>query len=354
MRLGVLMATTIIMLNPVHIHAGPLMEDTFIKLIKSAKPGVVHITTTQKQFDPLEKKTRFVMGVGSGLLVNHGEKVKVLTNKHVVEDAIDISVTLLVNKSERKVAAEIDTLDSYTDLALLSLTAADQHIFSGAQTLSLGGSDNAEEGQWVLAIGNPMGLSMTSQKGIISAIGRSVPLGFNTPPHDFIQIDADINPGNSGGPLFNLKGEVIGIVTAIYSQTGQSAGIGFAIPAKIAKDFLETRAVGKRGVSSRAGWIGLLTQAAEEDLLSIFNHPRNALGLLVARVDKPSPAQEAGIKQGDLITSLSRDGTPLPFERATDFERIVSGLPIGSILNITYLREGREKRVAIKVHSRPE
>lgn len=333
------------------VSAGPLTDDTFIKLIKSSKPGVVHLSITQKAIDR-DGRTTFLPGGGSGFLVRQNGKIKVLTNRHVAEGAIDISVTMLVKGGERKIDADVEQLDSYTDFALISLKT-DPGIIADAHVLPIGGSSPIEEGEWVLAIGSPGGLSFTSQKGIVSAIGRSVPLGFNAPPHDFIQIDADINPGNSGGPLLNLKGEVIGVITAIYSRTGQSSGIGFAIPAKIAKDFLEIRAMGK-GASARAGWIGIVTQAAEDDLLAMFNHPKASKGLVIARVDRPSPAQEAGLRQGDLILSLRHKGMPLTFERPADFERIVSSLPIGSVLDIAYLREGREKQTAIKVHPKPE
>ncbi len=345
-----LIVLTITLFVAIPVHAELLSDDTFIKLIKSSKPGVVHLSITRKSIDR-DGRTSFQPGVGSGFFVRHEEKIKILTNRHVVENAIDVSVTMLVNGSERKMDAEIEKLDSYSDLALISLKT-DPRTITHVHVLPIGESDSVEEGEWVLAIGSPWGLSYTSQKGMVSAIGRSVPPGTQTPPHDFIQIDADINLGNSGGPLLNLKGRIIGVVTSIYSRTGQSSGIGFAIPAKIVKDFLEIRAVGK-GALARAGWIGIVTQTVEDDLLAMFNHPKTSKGLIVARVDKPSPAQEAGLRQGDLVISLHHKDAPLTFERPTDFEKIISGLPVGSILNMAYLRDGKEKKITIKVYPKP-
>lgn len=329
-----------------------ITSNTFIDIIKTVKSGVAHIQVTKKVMDRLNRSLEFQESSGSGMLVQHQGEIKVLTNKHVVEGAIDVRVTLLTGGGERKLDASIDIIDTYSDLALVKLKITDAKFLTGTKLIPIGNSDTVKEGEWVIAIGNPMGLSFTSHKGIVSAIGRSVPQEKELLPHDFIQIDANINPGNSGGPLLNLKSEAIGIINSIYSPSGFSVGIGFAIPINIAKDFLEKRTGGKTG-ENRAGWTGILTQAAEENLLSAYNHPQESRGLIIAKVDKGSPAHKAGLKQGDLLISMRYDGTANDITRPTDFERIISGIPPDTPIEIEFLRQGKLQKTILKVQARP-
>ena len=332
----------------------PITEDTFPDLIGASKPSVVHIETTKKIFDTFRKTWGYEPYYGSGTLITHRGETKVLTNKHVVIDTIDIKVTIITKRGERKVDGVIDSLDTYTDLALVALKTKDPQFLSEIRTIHFDDSDKVREGEWVLAIGNPRGFAFTSQKGIVSALGRSIGIGHDLIPHDFIQIDADINPGNSGGPLINLRGKVIGIVTAVPTvYGGGSTGIGFAIPINIAKDFLEKRSLGKQG-GNRAGWVGILTQALEEDLIEMYKHPKDARGLLVASVEKPSPAYSAGLKQGDLLLSIKYNGELRDVISPSEFERIISGISTGESILVKYLRGGKTQEVTVKVAPRPD
>ena len=235
------------------------------------------------QRPPRERKPQQAMGSGfiidpSGLIV---------TNNHVIEDAVTINVILSDNRS---FTAKLIGKDKKTDLALLKIDVEEDLPF-----VTWGDSDTAKVGNWVLAIGNPFGLVNTVTAGIISARGRDISAG---PFDDFIQTDASINRGNSGGPLFNLDGEVIGINTAIFSPSGGSVGIGFSVPSSLAKGVIfQLKQYGK----TRRGWLGVRIQSVTDDIAVSLGLDK-AKGALISGVMPNSPAKLSGIKSGDVIT----------------------------------------------------
>ena len=318
------------------------------QLFKEVSPAVVNISTTQVvklnrprmrnpfgQQDPFEEFFNNYFGhvpreqkrksLGSGFIVSPDGYI--LTNNHVVEKADEVTVTLL-DKEEFK--AKVVGSDPKIDIALIKIDAKKKlpHV-------ALGDSDRLEVGEWVLAIGNPFGLGHTVTTGIVSAKGRIIGSG---PYDDFIQTDASINPGNSGGPLFNLKGEVVGINTAII-QGGQ--GIGFATPIQLAKSVLEQLKV--KGKVTR-GWLGVyiqrLTPEAAESLGIAGRH-----GALVSDVTSGGPAEKAGIRSGDVIVAFNgkeiKDQHELP--------QIVASMKPGKTADVRLLREGKEMAVAVTI-----
>src|SRR5215813_592630 len=228
-------------------------------------------------------------GSGSGFIIR-GDGV-ILTNNHVVEDAKDITVTLT---DKREFSAKVLGRDPKTDLAVLKIEPK-----GDLPVAKLGDSQALQVGDWVMAIGNPFGLSNTVTAGIVSAKGRVIGAG---PYDDFIQTDAPINPGNSGGPLFNERGEVIGINSAIYSQSGGNVGIGFAIPINLAKQLLpELETTG----SVTRGWLGVTIQHMTPELAKSLG-VEEAHGALVADVTSNSPAAKAGMERGDVIVRYNQ------------------------------------------------
>jgi serine protease Do len=229
-----------------------------------------------------------IHGLGSGFLVDASGYV--VTNNHVVDDATTITVTL---PDERQFDATLIGRDEKTDLALLKIGDGENLPY-----VSLGDSDRTRVGDWVLAIGNPFGLGGTATAGIVSARGRDIQSG---PYDDYIQIDAPINSGNSGGPVFNAAGEVIGVNTAIYSPSGGSVGIGFAIPANQVKTIVaELR---ERGVVNR-GWLGVQIQGIDKDLAASLELPTPD-GALIAEVMPGSPAAREDLRAGDVVTRFN-------------------------------------------------
>lgn len=331
----------------------PLMEDTFVNLIAQTKPGVVHLKVWQQYYDKLRDQYIYRETAGSGMLVRHTNgEIKVLTNKHVVENAMEIKLIITSRQGEKKAKGVVENLDTYTDYALVKIETEDPRFLIGTRILPFGDSDKVREGEWVLAIGNPLGFSFTSQKGMVSAVGRYAVIGYDIPPHDFIQIDADINPGNSGGPLINLRGEVVGTVTAIASMHGGSVGIGLAIPINIGKDFLTKRALSGEKIG-RAGWIGIVTQETDKELLELFGHPKESRGIIVVKIEPESPAQNSGIKQGDLIVSVRSGDKEEELFRPNDLERVIAALVPGKTVEIKYMRGGKILRARITVVPRP-
>ena len=225
-------------------------------------------------------------GTGSGFIIRKDGLI--LTNNHVVENAQEITVTL---SDKQQYKAKILGRDPKTDLAVIKIDAK-----TSLPAVTLGNSEALRVGDWVMAIGNPFGLSNTVTTGIVSAKGRMIGAG---PYDDFIQTDASINPGNSGGPLFNMAGEVVGINTAIFSQSGGNIGIGFAIPVNLVKNLvpeLETKGTVTRG------WLGVSVQPVTPDLARSFGLDKER-GALVGDVVAQGPAEKAGIKRGDVIVS---------------------------------------------------
>jgi serine protease Do len=266
-------------------------------------------------------------GLGSGVIVSkHGY---ILTNYHVVEHANRIKVTLM---DGREYAAKVIGKDQKTDLALIKIDAGQP--LPAAQ---LGNSNKAEVGDWVIAIGNPFGFNLTVTSGIISAKGRA--LGGNY--DDYIQTDASINPGNSGGPLFDTRGRVIGINSAIYSSTGTNNGIGFAIPIDLAKAVMQQLREHGRVIR---GWLGVDVQEVTPGLARAFGLP-NTQGALVADVEKDTPASEAGLKRGDII--IKYDGQPVGSER--ELPEMVAQTPIGKSVPVEVLRNGKHLTLDAKI-----
>jgi serine protease Do len=278
-------------------------------------------------------------GVGSGFVMNR--EGYILTNNHVVEDADQIKVKLADGKEyEGKVVGR----DPKTDLALIKINAS-----SGLQPLTLGNSDNLKVGSWVVAVGSPFGLEQTVTAGIVSAKGRVIGSG---PYDNFIQTDASINPGNSGGPLINMKGEVVGINTAIIAS-GQ--GIGFAIPINMAKEIAPQ--LQEKGHVTR-GWLGVSIQEMTPELAKSFGL-KEKKGALVAEVVSGGPAEKAGIQQGDVIVEF--DGKEVT--ESKDLPRMVASTPVGKAVTIKLSRSGKvldrqvkvgemeEKTEVVKTHS---
>ena len=266
-------------------------------------------------------------GLGSGVIVSPDGYI--LTNNHVAGHADEIHVRLL---DKREFTAKVVGKDPKTDLALIKI---DTH--QPLPVAPLGDSNSAEVGDWVVAIGSPFGFTSTVTAGIISAKGRA--LGGNY--DDFIQTDASINPGNSGGPLFNAKGQVIGINTAIYSSTGSNAGIGFAIPIDIAKQVMQQ--LKEHGKVVR-GWLGVEIQEVTPDLAQSFNLPKPE-GALVANVEKEGPALKSGIQRGDIIVKFN--GTAVQDEH--QLPELVAQTPIGDSVPVELIRNGKHLTIQVKV-----
>ena len=289
-----------------------------------------------QQQNPFEQFRRFFgqipreykqHGLGSGVIISPDGYI--LTNNHVAGHADQIRVRLL---DKREFTAKVVGKDPKTDLALIKIDTKQP-----LPVATLGVSSTAEVGDWVVAIGSPFGFNSTVTAGIISAKGRA--LGGNY--DDFIQTDASINPGNSGGPLFNAKGQVIGINTAIYSSTGSNAGIGFAIPIDIAKQVMQQ--LKDHGKVVR-GWLGVEIQEVTPDLAQSFNLPKPE-GALVAKVEKEGPALKAGILRGDIIDKFNG----LPVQDEHQLPELVAQTPIGTTVPVEVIRNGKHLTIQVKV-----
>jgi serine protease Do len=267
-------------------------------------------------------------GSGSGFVIRNDGVI--ITNNHVVENAKEILVTLT---DKREYNAKVLGRDPKTDLAVLKIESK-----GDLPVAKLGDSDSLQVGDWVMAIGNPFGLSNTVTAGIVSAKGRSIGAG---PYDNFIQTDASINPGNSGGPLFNERGEVVGINSAIFSQNGGNIGIGFAIPINLAKKLvpeLETHG------SVTRGWLGVSIQQITPDLAKSLGLEESR-GALVADVTSGSPAAKAGVRRGDVIVSYNgkkvAESSALP--------SLVAETPVGETVPVEVLRNGKGKTLEVTV-----
>ena len=275
---------------------------------------------------PVERKTS---SLGSGVIVD-SKRGLVLTNNHVIANAIQITVTL---RDGRQVEAEIVGSDPETDIAVLKMTA------ENLTALTTTDSDDLRVGDFVVAIGNPFGLGQTVTSGIISALSRSG-LGIEE-YEDFIQTDASINPGNSGGALVNLKGELVGINTAIFSQSGASHGIGFAIPINLALRIMEQ--ILDTGEVKR-GFLGVSIQDISPELAEAFDLTRKN-GALINKVLKDSPADKAGLLPGDIVISI--DGKKI--RNANDVRNRIGLLPVGEKIKFKLLRDGKEFDLVVLV-----
>lgn len=279
-----------------------------------------------------EKQTR-PLGIGSGFVISADGYV--VTNHHVIDRADEIVVTLA---DGTEYDAEIKGSDPKTDLALLKLNDANDLPY-----LEWGNDDNSRVGDWVLAIGNPFGLGGSASTGIISARGRDI----NSGPYDnFIQVDAAINRGNSGGPLFNMQGEVIGINSMIFSPSGGSVGIGFAIPSSMAKGVISQ--LRDSGAVQR-GWIGVSIAPVSEELAEVFKRD-NEQGALIQQVLKGSPADKAGLEPGDIV--LTFDGVTIKEMR--NLPLTVAQAEVGDTYKMDVWRSGKLKTLKIKTEPFPE
>ncbi len=325
---------------------------SFADLAEQVKPAVVNISTTRlvqggpftspfREGDPFrEFFERFFGGrpqrefrqrsLGSGFIIE--KEGLILTNNHVIEGAEKIQV-ILANKE--RFDAKVVGRDAKTDIAVIRIDAK-----TSLPSVSLGDSAKLKVGDWVIAVGNPFGLGHTITAGIVSAKGRIIGAG---PYDNFIQTDAAINPGNSGGPLFNLKGEVVGINTAIVSS-GQ--GIGFAIPINLAKEIIKQ--LEKKGRVVR-GWLGVTIQEVTPALARRFGLKRDE-GTLVSGVIPDSPAARAGIQTGDVIIEF--DGTRV--KEMSELPRIVASTPVGKRVIVKVIRAGRESSIRVKIGELPE
>lgn len=281
--------------------------------------------------DDANRDTR-PLGIGSGFIIS--EDGYVVTNHHVIDKADKIVVTL-PNGDEYD--AEIKGSDPKTDLALLKLEDASNMPF-----VPWGDDKRSRVGDWVLAIGNPFGLGGSASTGIISALGRDIRSG---PYDDFIQVDAAINRGNSGGPLFNMNGQVIGINSMIYSPSGGSVGIGFAIPSSLAQGVISQ--LQNSGEVERS-WIGVEIGPITEDLAKAFERD-NEEGALVSLVRKDSPAEKAGLEQGDII--LRFNGKQIKETR--NLPKEVAQSEVGKTYPIEVWRNGKKKKLKIKTEAFP-
>ena len=326
----------------------------FVVLAKKMKPIVVNVSTTQvseaqgpQEFgnpfgedDPFNDFWRRFFGgpvprgpqrqrsLGSGFIIDADGSI--LTNNHVVENAQKIVVKLA---DDQEYEAKVIGRDPKTDIAIIRINAK-----TNLTAASLGDSDRLEVGEWVVAIGNPFGLDSTVTSGIVSAKGRHIGQG---PYDNFIQTDASINPGNSGGPLINLKGEVIGINTAIFSRSGTNIGIGFAIPINLVKELLpQLRGKGK----VTRGYLGVLIQKVTPDIADSLGMDKG-YGALVANVSKDGPAEKAGVKVGDVIVEF--DGKEI--KDSGDLPIIVARTPVEKKVRMKVLRDKKEVLLTVSV-----
>ncbi len=325
----------------------------FTDLVDKQGPAVVNVSTTStahgggvpspvpeddpfydffRRFGPPQQRDYETRSLGSGFIVSTDGYI--LTNAHVVDMADEVTVKL---NDKREFKAKVIGADKRTDVAVIKIEA------TGLPAVKIGDPEKLRVGEWVLAIGSPFGFESTVTAGIVSAKGRSLPQENYVP---FIQTDAAVNPGNSGGPLFNVKGEVVGINSQIYSRTGGFMGLSFAIPIDVAMDI--SNQLRTAGRVSR-GRIGVVIQEVTKELAESFGLPK-ASGALVNSVEKGGPAEKAGIEASDVI--LKFDGKNVA--SSSDLPRIVAQSRPGSKVTAQIWRKGASRDVAITVGEMPE
>lgn len=341
----------------------PIGSNIFVEVAKNQNPAVVHVSQKVKKMkmrdgsngrrgmprgrdrhggqfnpfgNPFPQERRGPPqrgGMGSGFLIE--ENGYILTNHHVIEGSDEITVRL---QDDKEYEAKIIGSDPKTDIALLKIESknGDPKTFP---YLKMGNSDGLQVGEWVMAIGNPFGLDHTVTVGVVSAKGRNIGAG---PYDEFIQTDASINPGNSGGPLLNIDGEVIGINTAIISgNTGGNVGIGFATPINVARKILDD--LKENGTVTR-GWLGVMVQEITPELASTFGLKDND-GALVGNVVPNSPAFHGGIKRGDVIVKFDNSDV----KEMAKLPKLVAGTNPGSTVPVEVIRDGKNKKLDIKI-----
>ena len=351
-QLVLLPASLVILLGVVFpAHSGLPFADsrngvpTLAPLLQGVTPAVVNISVQSRSaiednplfrdpffrrfFNIPDQAAQQERSAGSGVIIDAASGY-VVTNYHVIKDAQQVTVTL---KDMRQFVAKLVGSDPGTDIALLKIEA------KNLQALRLGDSDLLNVGDFVVAIGNPFGLGQTVTSGIVSALGRS---GLDLEGYeDFIQTDASINPGNSGGALINLKGELVGINTAIIGPSGANVGIGFAVPSVMVKAVLDQIV---RFGEVRRGRLGASSEDITHDLARSLGLPSTE-GAIISTVESKSPADQAGLKPGDVITAVN--GRPV--RRSIDLRNKIGMMPIGETVNLTILRDGKTRTTKIKI-----
>lgn len=334
--------------------ANPIGTNMIVDIAKKHNPSVVFVTSKTK-FQPAKGNGQFNKappqfrgmpsppqpspgnGTGTGFLIDVDGHI--LTNNHVVEGADTIKVTL---QNEKEYEAKLIGSDPKTDIALIKIVQknGDTKPFP---YIPLANSEQVEVGEWVVAIGNPFGLSHTVTTGVVSAKGRNIGSG---PYDEFIQTDASINPGNSGGPLLNMNGDVIGINTAIFSGSGGNVGIGFALPINMAKGILDD--LKQKGKVTR-GWLGVMIQRITPELQESFQLG-SAKGALVNDIVPNGPADSGGMKRGDVITRF--DGVII--SSMETLPKQVAAMKPGNSVQVEVIREGKTKMLNIKIEPMKE
>ncbi len=340
-----------LLVTSLHSVFASTIPTSFADLVEDLQPSVVTITTKQvisnedTPLDPFEELFRRQLprreakpfetqALGSGFFID--EQGHIVTNAHVVEDADDIIIRTF---DDKKLKAEVIGTDKQTDLALLKLVDIKDY---DVNPVTIGDSEVARVGDWVIAIGNPFGFGGSVTAGIISARGRDIRSGMYD---NFIQTDAPINRGNSGGPLFNVQGEVIGVNTAIISPNGGSVGIGFAVPTSLASYIIDQ--LKENGVVER-GWLGVQIQSIDEDMANALGL-KEARGAFVAAL-LDGPAKDAGIKPRDVVIEV--DGVKI--KDSQHLTSTVAQIPVGKTVDIKVLRSGKEKTFKLEIALRDE
>jgi serine protease Do len=336
--------------EPPKVSSQAVAAPDWVTLAKALKPAVVNVSTKRVESGPslppgmdpgdpfsqffrqFERRPHPVRSLGSGFVINGDGYV--VSNNHVVDGASEIRVKL---SDGREFPAKVLGRDPKTDLALLKIEVA------GLPTIPMGDSEALQVGEPVMAIGNPFGLEQTVTTGIVSGTGRVIGGG---PYDDFIQTDASINPGNSGGPLINSRGQAVGINAAIFSQTGGSIGIGFAIPVNLAKPVLTQLADGGRVVR---GWLGVSIQPVTPELAKSLKLSDTA-GALVSSVTEGSPAAKAGLQPGDVILQFNGERVA----RADRLPNAVATTAIGRDVPVAVVRDGNGMTLTVKVGEQAE
>lgn len=343
------------------------LQDAFVKVSKDVGQAVVSISTEHTEryqtryypFAQFEDKffndffnDFFVegpqkefkrIGLGSGFIIN--KQGYIITNEHVIRGADKITVTL---PDAREFNASLTGSDPYSDLAVIKIDSKVDLPFT-----KLGNSDNVQIGNWAIAIGNPFAFAVKNPEptvtvGVISALHRSLPMTDKRTREysDLIQTDAAINPGNSGGPLVNIYGEVIGINVAIFTLSGGSEGIGFAVPINVAKKIINDLMQGKKVLY---GWLGVIIQDVDANLANYFGLSDNS-GILVSRVVEASPAEKAGLKPGDILISLDD-------EEIKNTQRLIRAIlkkNIGEQVVLGVIRDSKLYSIIVEIGERPE
>jgi serine protease Do len=328
------------------------LSRAFINVAKQVEPAVVNIDVVERSKQAVTPRTRrgaipqipgfpgfgdlgpqVQRGTGSGVIISPDGYI--LTNNHVAGDADEIKVKLGDGREFK--ATRVGT-DSETDLAVIKINA------SGLPFAKLGNSDAAQQGEWVVALGSPFGLQQTMTAGIISAVGRNLGRGSFD---NYIQTDASINPGNSGGPLVNMNGEIIGINTLIYSESGTSAGVGFSIPSNLANKVYGSLV--KYGKVTR-GFLGVSLQPMDNAYAKQYGYEKKGGALIADVPDSHAPAARAGLQSGDVIVEF--DGKPVTSPR--ELTDLVAEEPVGKTVQLKYLREGKLQTTSLKTAERPD